>query len=365
MYKNRVSVVRTSLPTIKADSFLVSNFYSIFYLTGIQTLTPEEREAFLFITEKNTYFFTDGRYVDDELLNKISSLNGTFKLIEVGKGLMYHLGEIIKEEKLQSIAFEEEDLKYKEYLSLQNLLIKLTPVAHLITGLREIKTTEEVELVKKACELTDLCLAEITPLIKPKMSEKELSWKLESWIREHGYQIAFDPIVAVDQNSAIPHYDTRTGNGVIGASSILLLDFGIRYKNYNSDITRMVFIGKQSDEVIHTYKRLAAAQEKTVQFVKKGVELREVDLFCREQLKKYHLPDYMHSTGHGVGLEVHELPKVSFNSKDTLKQQHIFTIEPGVYLLGKYGMRVEDTVYIDKDFNASQLTLFSKEFINL
>lgn len=365
MHNERINRIRTLLKEAKGEAILISNFFNVFYLTGLTTLTPEEREAFVLITMRNIYYFTDGRYVDDQLLNQMKSIGGSFKLIEMGKLLRDHLKEIFSEEKISELAFEEEDLKFAEYQVLQKLDFKLTPMRYLVQGVREIKSSQEIELIKKASHLSDTCLTELLPVIKVGMTEKELAWKMESWMRQNGYEVAFEPIVAVDKNSAVPHYNTKQGNGVIKNNSILLLDYGVRYKNYNSDITRMVFIGEQPDEVKNTYRGLLASQEKTIQFVQKSKELREIDLFCRAELKKNNLPDFAHSTGHGVGIEVHENPKVSFRSADLLKSNQIFTIEPGVYYTGKFGMRIEDTVVVDEKLHATSLNTFSKTYLQL
>lgn len=365
MTSSRLSAFQSQLDIHKVDGFLVSNFFNILYLSGIKTLTPEEREAFLFITRKNSYVFTDGRYVDKHFLNLVTTLKAQFKLIEIGKDLFSHLKDIIESEHLASVGFEEEDLKFLEFKALQNIGENVMPVEHAVSKLREVKTQEEISYITKACELTDECLREITPLIKSGLSEKELAWKIEVWIREKGTELAFDPIVAIDENAAIPHYDTKTGTARIKSSSVILLDFGVEYKSYISDITRMVFVGKQSNEVVNMYNALLSAQEKTVAYIGKGKMLRDVDAFCRKELQNAGLPNYSHSTGHGVGLEVHENPKVSLKSEEVVTPHQVFTVEPGVYILEKYGMRIEDTVVINKDHNAVSLTSFPKTFLQL
>ena len=172
--------------------------------------------------------------------------------------------------------------------------------------------------------------------------------------------MAFDPIVAVDVNSSVAHYNTKDGTGAVKDGSIALIDFGVKYKNYLSDITRMVFVGHPSDEDKNVYKVLADAQQKTVKKIMELETLKEVDDFNRKLITDRRLPSYPHSTGHGVGLEIHEYPKVSFNSSDRKIENQIFTVDPGVYLPGKYGMRIEDTVVIEKGLKARLLTQFPK-----
>jgi Xaa-Pro aminopeptidase len=365
MFEERINTLRKKIVENEVDAFLVSNFFNILYLSDFLTLTPEEREAYILITKNKTFLFTDGRYLSEKLDKSLKKTHAVLKVIEVGKGLFLHLKEIVKEEGIKKLGFEFEDLKFDEYEKLHELSVELVPLKHVVSELREIKTPDEVAAMKRACELTDECLEDMVKIIKTGMTEKELAWKMEVWIREKGCELGFDPIVAVDENSAVPHYDTKTGNGTIRNGSVILLDFGIKYKNYISDITRMVFVGEQKDEVKKTYSILLEAQKKGLAAVQKDVDLKTIDAVCREHIVKNGLPNFMHSTGHGVGLEVHENPKVSTRSEEKVKVNQIFTIEPGVYFLGKYGMRIEDTIAVNADAKAIPLTQFSKEYFQI
>lgn len=363
MFSQRIEKLRDKLAEKNLGAFLVSNFYNILYLTGFKTLTTDEREAFVLITKDNVYLFTDERYVEKDSKLTISSLASLrVKLIEPGKGLLSHLGEIVAEEKIQNMGFETEDLRHFEYenVRLMPQTLQLQPTARFVMALREVKDANEIEKAKRAGEITDDCFAHIIKAIKPGMAEKEIAFKLEILIREAGSELAFDPIVAIDQNAAVPHYDTKMGNGLVKHPSVILIDFGVKYKDYLSDVTRMIFFGKPGDDVMKAYVSLQKAQEQTVEQISRREKLSEVDEFCRKLLTDDKLPSYPHSTGHGAGLEIHEYPKVSFNSLDLKKDGQIFTVEPGVYVPGKWGMRVEDTVVI-KNGKAEILTKYSKE----
>ena len=169
--------------------------------------------------------------------------------------------------------------------------------------------------------------------------------------------------MAVDEHAAIAHYNTKKGDGVLKDGSILLLDFGVKMHNYCSDITRMVGIGELSDEIKKTYSHLLEAQKKTIEYAKETDELKKIDIYCREELQKNDLPNYSHSTGHGIGLEVHEFPKVSGTSIDKKTKGQVFTIEPGVYIPNRWGMRIEDTVTVLDQGEIEVLTRFSKDLI--
>ncbi|OGK22100.1 hypothetical protein A2866_04590 [Candidatus Roizmanbacteria bacterium RIFCSPHIGHO2_01_FULL_39_8] len=361
MYVERIERVKTYLLGKKIDALLVSNFYNILYLTGFKTLTTDEREAFVLITQNKLYLFSDERYLSKNY--KLPTTNYELRLIEPKRGLLVHLKEIVGKEKIKTLGFEAEDLKYYEHFHISQQLAetKLMPTDRTLVKLREIKDEREIALIEKACKITDKCLEDTSKIVKVGVSEKELAFKLEVWLREKGYDLAFDPIVAVDENSAIAHYNTKTGEGIVKKNSVILVDFGVKYKDYLSDITRMIFFGKPTDGITVAYENLLTAQKKTIEKVTVSRKLREPDLFCRETLTARGYPNYPHSTGHGVGLEIHEYPKVSFTSEDDKKIGQVITIEPGVYFSGKWGMRIEDTVVIDDDLTARTLTKYPKE----
>lgn len=369
MNSKRITKLKNIIDEKRIDALFITNFYNILYFTGFRTLVPHEREAYVLVTKNNTYVFSDGRYADNIQypnsnnqfpISKQAPISNkpSFKLLSTEKGLMRHLQEIIKEEKIVKLGFEKDDLKWSEYDTLQKMLgVELIPQDRVGVKIRAVKEIQEIEKIQKACEIGDECLSDISKLIKPDTSEKEIGWKIESWIRQKGYEVAFDPIVAVDANSAIPHYDTKNGNGHVKNNSIILIDMGVRYEGYNSDITRMFFMGEQPDEVVNAYQTLLDAQTKTIQLLSKNQKLADVDRACRKFIGES-FPTYPHSTGHGVGLEVHENPKVSGISEELLQSGNVITIEPGIYIPGKWGMRIEDTVVVEKQVRV--LTAYPK-----
>lgn len=355
MYLQRIDALRRKNVLEGVDSFLVSNYYNILYLTSFETLTKNEREGFVFITEKNAYVFTDARYTYE-------GNAATLRLLEPSRGLIVQLKEICNKEKIKSIGFESSDITHEEYNLLSGLLVdvKFIPTKETIARLREIKEADEVNNIRQACQITDEVLKEILPFIVTGVTERELATRFDSLIKAKGKEPSFDPIVAVDAQSAVPHYNSKNGHNEITDESVLLLDFGIAHKGYTSDITRMVFRKKSPTVTLSAYGKLLEVQQKTIERIGCISELNMIDLYCRQELKVRGLPDFSHSTGHGVGLEVHEYPKISYNSQDKKNEGQVFTIEPGVYLEGKWGMRIEDTVYIE-DGLAESLTSFPKE----
>ncbi|PJC32634.1 hypothetical protein CO049_02405 [Candidatus Roizmanbacteria bacterium CG_4_9_14_0_2_um_filter_36_12] len=360
MQQQKVEKLRKTLKEKGPDGFLVSNFYNILYLSGFKTLVDNEREAWMLVTIRNAYLFSDSRYVSEIASSpaKRGPRNDiSIKLITPEKGLIKHLKEIVAEEKIKRLGIEGDDLKINEFNRLRRELInvEIVPTEKLIIKQRKIKDEDEIEKIKKACQITDECLAEIVKTIKVGQTEKEIAFKIELWLKEKSYDLAFYPIIAIDENSSLPHYNTRAGNNKkVKNSSVVLIDFGAKYRSYLSDITRMVFVGKPNNEMINAYNNLLTAQTKTIEKCNNKMVCKNLDSFCRQEL------NYPHSTGHGVGLEIHEYPKISLISNDVLSPNQIVTIEPGVYFENKWGMRVEDTVLI-KEKGVEILTKFSKQ----
>lgn len=345
----RIGDFRLTLKEKGFDAFLVSNFYNILYLSGFKTLVETEREAWFLVTADKEYLFTDSRYKAEGV-----------RLITPEKRLIKHLEEIIKEEKIKALGFEADDLRVSEYEAFQKELkeSKLIPTEKLITRQREIKDDGEIKKIKEACRIIDECLRAIVKTIKIGVGEKEIAQNIEFWLKNKGYGVAFDPIVAIDENSAVPHYNTGSGNNTkIKDRSIILIDAGARFKDYNSDITRMICVGKPGKEIVDAYDKLLAAQSAAIERLGNEKYYKNIDALCRRGFS------YGHSTGHGVGLEVHEYPKVATLSQDKIVANQIMTIEPGIYIPNRWGMRIEDTVLINKEGRPEALTKFSNRLL--
>lgn len=357
MYEARITKLRAVLREKNLDAILLSNFYNISFFTGFQSLTENEREAFVLVAPKNVYLFTDARYTYEGEL-------ATLRYLEPSRGLLTQLTELCLTEKIGRVGFESEDLTHNEYHLLTTGLpaVQFFPTSQLGVRVREVKEEGEISYIKTACEVTDMVLKDIVSVITVGMREKEIAYKMDSMIKARGYEPSFDPIVAVDANAAIPHYNTKKGNGVVADTSVVLIDFGVEYRGYSSDITRMVYMKNAPVEALTAYEILAKTQQETIDKAYSVTKLQDLDLYCRKLLTEKGYPDFPHSLGHGLGLEVHEYPKVSFNSTDLKKDGQIWTVEPGIYVAGKWGARVEDTVTV-KNGQAIPLTLFSKDLL--
>src|SRR3989338_9227730 len=239
MLQQRAKKLRNILQEKNLDGFLVSNFYNILYLTGFKTLTENEREGWGLVTIKNVYLFTDLRYVKSQN-SKVKNESQKLKVITPEKGLIKHLQEIVVEEKIQRLGFEGDDLKVNELQKLKEQLInvELVFLEKLVIKIREIKDEDEINKIRTACQIADQCLKEIVRTIKIGTTEKEIAFKIEFWLKEKNHNLSFYPIVAIDKNSAIPHYDTMNGNNEkVKKNSVILIDYGAKFNGYHSDIT--------------------------------------------------------------------------------------------------------------------------------
>jgi len=218
---------------------------------------------------------------------------------------------------------------------------KIVDICEDLHQLRLEKTKEELLSIKKACELTSTSFQSLCQELTKKTlhTEQDVALFLESFIRKRGGTIAFPTIVAIGKNAAIPHHCTSTA---VLSRGFLLLDFGARVNSYCADMTRMIFLGKPTVAEEEMYFLLLSAQEEAIVAVKENMPLSQLDKIARQKLGK-HASTFNHALGHGIGIEVHEAPVFS-NDKTVVQRNVPFTIEPGVYFPGKYGLRIEDTL---------------------
>lgn len=350
----------------RIDALLVSNPINNYYLLGYKTISPEDRDLWSLVTKNHIYSFTHD--LNFPLLQEyVTKRGGTPLLMNFKNPLFQHILTIIKKEQIKVLGVEAEDLRVLELDFLQENIKKTNgslqwkKTQKLILSRRAIKSAEELALLKKAGELADQALFDIAPTIKKGQTELEIASRLTAWFRSRACENSFSPIVAIDQNAAVPHYDSSLNKGTVLPGSLILVDYGVNYKGYCSDTTRVLFYRSITDEQKNIYEKLRKAQEETIRQVRHIKQAKNLDLYCRNVMKKEGIPhDYPHVTGHGVGLQVHELPFIHFRSRDMLQKGQVITIEPGVYIPGKFGMRIEDTLMIDKDSNGVPFTRFPK-----
>lgn len=353
----KLQKLRNALKKYGVDALLITNSYNIRYMTGF---TGSSGVAF--VTQEEALFITDFRYT--EQADKQVVPNG-FKVVQ-------HAGIIPKEVAIQaealgvkSVAFEKDAMVYALYEQYkQALKVDFVPVSGVIEKIRLIKTPEEINIIKAACEIADNAFSHILTYIKPGMTELDVSNELEFFMRKQGAtSSSFDIIVASGLRSALPH-GVATSK-VIEKGDFVTLDFGALYNGYISDITRTIAVGQPSDKLVEMYNVVLESQKLAVDKVGPNMTGIEADAIARDYLKaKGYGEAFGHSTGHGIGLEVHEGPGLSFRSETVLEPNMVVTIEPGVYLPGIGGVRIEDDIVITKTGN-EVLTRSPKELIIL
>lgn len=340
---SRITSLQEKLLENRLDSLFVSSQPNVTYLTGFNGLSPNEREGFLFVTLHHAYLLTFPTYFE---LYKKGGENFTSLNITAEKRIHNHLLNVIDKEKIKSVGFEEDSLTVSELNSLERKLgKKLTPTNGLVEELRKVKDLSEIAAIKKAADLADKTFDFIKKKIKNGISEKELALEIEFFIKRNGGENAFDPIVAFDENSAIPHHMSNNKKHMTN-NSLILLDFGAKIDGYCSDMTRVIFWGTPDNKKKKIYDTVLASQEKALSLMKAGVNGEDIDRAAREVIIAAGFTPYPHGLGHGVGLQIHESPRMKENYPQILPKNSVITVEPGIYIPGFCGVRIEDLVVL-------------------
>lgn len=301
----------------------------IFYHTGFYV-----EDGLLVIYNGQNYLFTDKRYFEDALkfanatvyLNAVSPYQTFIKTLGVNQiGLIYGYTSA---------------LTYKE---LESLGYSLYDCSESLESVYAIKTERQLSTIKKACSIAEQAFLKTLPFIKEGITELELSAELEHNFKRLGGGVGFETIVAFGKGSSVPHY--KTGSVKLEKNTPILMDFGCRYNGFLSDITRTLFFGEPTEQFTSVYSAVKNAHSKAVNEIRSGMKCCEADAIAREYLNEYGYGDkFYHSLGHGIGVKVHEFPTLKPTSDTVLKDGMVFSVEPGVYLEGEFGVRIEDTV---------------------
>lgn len=329
------------------DALLITNPINIRYLTGFIGVAPEEREAYVLKTTDKTYLFTNALYV--EQAKTLSNL----EVIQISREnpLSKELATLAKTLGINIMGFEDDNLTVAEFTKLKQVLkkVELIPTRNRVEDMRMIKRADEIENIKLAANITDQCFRYIEKRIRPGITESRLAWEIESFFKVKAGDNAFSPIIAFNQNSSQPHYMSR-GNNPLRKGSLILLDFGAKVNGYCADMTRVLFFGTPKPEWVHAYETVLSANEKAIALLKEGERNgATLDAAAKKIITDAGLPIYPHSLGHAVGLAIHEAPRLSSTKDEELKFGMAVTIEPGVYIEGSYGIRIEDLVLIKKN----------------
>ncbi|MFA5118217.1 MAG: Xaa-Pro peptidase family protein [Candidatus Omnitrophota bacterium] len=335
----RIKKTYIQLEKTNLDALIVCSSANISYLTDFSS-----RDALAIISKQGNVYFTDARYTEE-----VKQFLRNFKLQEIKGPVFKAISDACAELKLKRIGFEAARLTFAQYQKLQESFQKKTtliPTHNLIEELRRIKSPDEIEKIRKSTAITIAALNFIRKTIKTGMKEIEVAAELERFIRYHGaYASAFDIIVASGPNAGFPHHLTSTRK--IRRNEVVLIDIGADYSGYKSDLTRVFFSGKINTFEQNIYSIVREAQKQAIQKIKPGIMTRDIDDAARQHIAQAGFGGFFgHSTGHGVGLEIHEAPSISTKDTNKLACGMLFTVEPGIYIPNKCGIRIEDMVLV-------------------
>ena len=350
----KIRWLRNKIKSIDLDAMIVSNPISIKYLTGI------EAEGILILARKENFFLTDGRYI--EAVKSLLTIEDEIIVEDIKDLSDQDLENLFLF--CENVGFEENYVtyaKYKEYMY-KFKIHSLVETELLIEKQRAIKDQEEIRNITKACNITDDCFEYLLNYIKIGMTEKQIANAIERFFRINGAEeLAFDTIVASGPNSSMPH--AVPTDRKIEYGDVITIDMGCKYNGYCSDMTRTIFVGEIDEEVEKVYNLVLKNQIQTIGEMKEGAICKNV---ARMVVNDFEINGYdlIHGLGHSLGLEVHEIPNLGTKSEVILKPNMIITDEPGIYIPGRFGIRIEDTVIVGKSTGVA-LTKSNKEIIKI
>jgi Xaa-Pro aminopeptidase len=357
----RQKKLQEQLATTRFDALLISHLPNIRYLCGFTGSA-----GLLLVQESGSFFFTDVRY-DTQGRAEVKGA----KVIIARKALLSALAEWVAERRKRSkkwiIGIEAEHLSVAEKKRLANLLPKgvgLRDASSFVERARMVKDEDELRLIRVAVQLGARLFDRALKVLKPGVKESQVAAEMEYAARQAGAEeMSFPTIIASGARSALPH--GRATEQVIAPGGFVVCDFGVILAGYCSDQTRTVWVGTPNEPARQAYDAVKEAQLAAIAAVRPGVSVGEVDTAARKVLQRAGLSRYFtHSTGHGVGLEIHEAPRVAAGQKELLRPGMVITIEPGVYFPGKWGVRIEDMVAVHES-GCEVLTPTSKDFLVL
>ena len=340
---SRVQKLRKQFAGNKVDAILVTQSVNRRYLSGF-----DGSAGFLVISGRKAVLATDFRYTEQAVAEAPD-----FEILRIANSVDSWFPGLLAEMNIKSLGFEAGDITFQFHRQLnkalrkKRLAVKLVPVNGLIEGVRAVKEPGEIDLLKKSAALTDAAYETVVGHIKPGVTEKQLAWELEKSLRESGSQaLPFEIIVASGPRAALPH--AKPTDRVIEDGDSVVIDMGAKYQGYASDLTRTVCAGTADDMFKNVYNTVLKAQKTAMTVIHQDISGKAADGSAREVIQKAGYGEaFGHSLGHGVGLAEHELPRLGSNSDDVLTDGMVFTVEPGIYISGWGGVRIEDTVVME------------------
>lgn len=364
--KSHIKQLQSILKKNDIGGMVVSNPSNIFYLTGFRGVSPSEREVAVFITPSHCYLFSPRMYAEQA---KHMAFPGVMVVVDTKHdGVLHMFADYVSQNSV--LLFEETDLRVAEFEEMRAKTdADWNGAGELMSSLRVIKDAEELLHIKKAAEITDSVFNEIITYLSntnyQTLTELDIVDVMRAAYRKLGGEsFGFDPIIACGKGSAEPHY--HTSNRKLKKNEALLMDFGITYKGYTADLTRTVFLGTAPDNFRAHYDIVLKCNKHSLQAAKSGVSAGDLHANAVSFFQKLNLADnFIHSLGHGVGIDIHEEPFFRINTKEPLAEGMVVTIEPGLYFTGEYGIRIEDLIAVGENGSEVYSCNSSKELIEI
>jgi Xaa-Pro aminopeptidase len=347
----RVGRLRAEMERLEVESFLVSNPVNVRYLTGF-----ESSNAFVLVRGQDVLLLTDGRYAD--AARAVEGVEVQVIERDFLPGLARELGRLAE----GPVAFESDHVTVARHAELIATGVDLVPAAAIPMALRAVKEPAELDAIRRAAEVVDSVLERFAAESPVGRTEADLAWWIVRAIHEEGADdISFPPIVGAGPNAALPHH--HPGSRKVGEGETVVVDLGAKVDGYCSDCTRTFATGDLSDELREAYAVCQKAQGAALAEVRAGADSQGLDTIARTEIEESG-HEVLHGLGHGVGLEVHELPVLRQTTEGELVSGNVVTVEPGVYLAGRGGVRIEDLVVVTEE-GADVLSAFTKELLTL
>lgn len=345
--KKRISALQESMAAEGINAYYVTDPFNLRYISGF---TGTSGTAL--ITANNAYFITDFRYRE-----QAKAQCAGYEIIIAGGSAAHtsplrFVQSVVVNENLGQLGYEEEYMTVAKFDELEDIVsARLIPASGMIEALRQTKDQEEITTIQRACEIADAAFEHILGFIQVGMTEIQVANELDFFMRSQGASgVSFETIVASGYRSAMPH--GVASDKVIEAGDIVTMDYGCYYKGYVSDITRTIAVGEPSSKMKEIYDVVFQANQLVNEQAKAGMTGEEMDAIARDFIASHgYGDDFGHSLGHSIGLDIHESPNASMHNKQPLKEYTVITNEPGIYLEGIGGVRIEDDIILTEDGN--------------
>lgn len=340
---NHFKKIAEALPGAGLDGVLLTGEHNRFYASGFASVGSD---GVALVTTKGNFYFTDSRYIEAAERQVSDAAIG---MTESGKGYIAWLNEALELSGAKRIGFEDETMTVADHERYRkNLQAELVPASALLHGLRARKDPEELERMEQAQRIAEKALEQILTEIRPGVTEKEIAARLQYHMLCFGAEkMSFDPIVASGPNGSMPH--AVPTDRLIQSGEFVTMDFGCVYGGYCSDMTRTVCVGRPTEEMERVYETVLKAQLAGIAAARAGVTGAEIDGAAREVIRQAGYGDYFgHSFGHSVGVEIHESPNASPGNHEPMPAGAVVSAEPGIYLPGRFGVRIEDVIVLEE-----------------